>query len=87
MQLKMSGLLVAVFALFGSTAYVSMRFFDSHERQAFVGLFSIASLIAMFASPLLIIVSSYETISHILILDYSSSSLMFLQYFVPEIGD
>ncbi|KAF5475248.1 hypothetical protein F2P56_007077 [Juglans regia] len=54
-KLKMSGLLVAVFAIFVTTVYVSMRFFDSHERQTFVGLFSVASLIAMFASPLLII--------------------------------
>ncbi|KAG2684895.1 hypothetical protein I3760_10G097200 [Carya illinoinensis] len=54
-KLKMLGLLIAVFAIFGTTVYVSMRFFDSHERQTFVGYLSVASLITMFASPLFII--------------------------------
>lgn len=68
-QLKMSGLLIAVSAVFVATVFVSMRFFDSHERQNFVGYLSVASLISMFASPLLIIVSSREALLHIVILD------------------
>ncbi|XP_018815947.2 bidirectional sugar transporter SWEET2a-like isoform X1 [Juglans regia] len=54
-KLKMLGLLIAVAAIFGTTVYVSMRFFDSHDRQTFVGYLSVASLITMFASPLFII--------------------------------
>jgi hypothetical protein len=69
MQLKMLGLLIAVSALFVTVIFVSMRVFDSHERQIFVGYLSVFSLISMFASPLFIIVSSCKIISHILILD------------------
>lgn len=63
LQLKMLGLLIAISAIFGTTVYVSMRCFDSHQRQTFVGYLSVASLITMFASPLFIIVSSCGTIS------------------------
>ena len=54
----MSGLLVAVVALFIVIVVASMRFFYPHDRQLFVGYLSVASLISMFASPLFIIVSS-----------------------------
>ncbi|KAK1554941.1 hypothetical protein Q3G72_019489 [Acer saccharum] len=54
-KLKMSGLLVSVFALFVIIAYVSMEHFDSQTRRFFVGCLSVASLISMFASPLFII--------------------------------
>lgn len=54
-KLKMLGLLIAVSALFVTVIFVSMRVFDSHERQIFVGYLSVFSLISMFASPLFII--------------------------------
>ncbi|GMI77710.1 hypothetical protein like AT3G14770 [Hibiscus trionum] len=55
MKLKMFGFLVSVFATFGSIVFVSLKFLDSPTRQLFVGYLSVASLISMFASPLLII--------------------------------
>ncbi|XP_012444416.1 bidirectional sugar transporter SWEET2a isoform X1 [Gossypium raimondii] len=55
MKLKMMGLLISVFATFASIVFVSMRFLDSPSRQLFVGYLSVASLISMFASPLIII--------------------------------
>ncbi|XP_039061681.1 bidirectional sugar transporter SWEET2a-like [Hibiscus syriacus] len=55
MKLKMLGFLVSVFAFFASIVFVSLEFFDSPTRQLFVGYLSVASLISMFASPLLII--------------------------------
>lgn len=54
-KLKMLGLLLSVLALFASIVFASMRFFDPPSRQLFVGYLSVASLINMFASPLLII--------------------------------
>ncbi|CAI0381962.1 unnamed protein product [Linum tenue] len=54
--LKMSVLLVRVFALFASIAFVSLRFLDSHTRQLSIGYISVFSLIFMFASPVFIIV-------------------------------
>nr|QHT64202.1 sugar efflux transporter 2a [Litchi chinensis] len=54
-KLKMSGLLISVFAVFVSIAYASIELFESHERQIFVGCLTIGSLISMFASPLFII--------------------------------
>ncbi|CAI0381963.1 unnamed protein product [Linum tenue] len=53
--LKMSVLLVRVFALFASIAFVSLRFLDSHTRQLSIGYISVFSLIFMFASPVFII--------------------------------
>lgn len=58
LQLRMTGLLLAAFALFAIIVFVSMRMFDVDERQIFVGYLSVVSLISMFASPLFIIVSS-----------------------------
>ncbi|KAJ4703744.1 Bidirectional sugar transporter SWEET [Melia azedarach] len=54
-KLKMSGLLVAVFAVFLAIVFISIKFFESDLRRAFVGYLSVASLISMFASPLFII--------------------------------
>ncbi|KAL5772086.1 hypothetical protein ACOSP7_011689 [Xanthoceras sorbifolium] len=54
-KIKMSGLLVSVFALFAIIAYVSMELLDSQASQIFVGCLTVASLISMFASPLFII--------------------------------
>ncbi|KAG8494552.1 hypothetical protein CXB51_012188 [Gossypium anomalum] len=53
MKLKMLGLLISVFATFVSIVFVSMRFLDSPSRQLFIGYLSVASLISMFASPLI----------------------------------
>lgn len=55
MKLNMLGFLVLVFSTFGLIVLVSMRFLDPPSRQLFVGYLSIASLISMFASPLLVI--------------------------------
>lgn len=54
-KMKMSGLLISVFAFFAIVVFTSMNFFDPASRQMFVGYLSIVSLISMFASPLLII--------------------------------
>ncbi|KAI4358064.1 hypothetical protein L6164_001969 [Bauhinia variegata] len=54
-RLKMLGSLIAVLSLFIVLVYASMRLFDGHSRQVFVGYLSVASLISMFASPLFII--------------------------------
>ncbi|XP_024020545.1 bidirectional sugar transporter SWEET2a [Morus notabilis] len=54
-KLKMTGLLIAIFALFAIIVFVSVKVLDSGVRQAFVGYLSVASLISMFASPLFII--------------------------------
>ncbi|KAH7545085.1 bidirectional sugar transporter SWEET2a isoform X2 [Ziziphus jujuba] len=54
-KLRMTGLLLAAFALFAIIVFVSMRMFDVDERQIFVGYLSVVSLISMFASPLFII--------------------------------
>ena len=61
LQLKMGGLLLAVFVLFAIIVFVSIRVFDSSLRRTFVGYLSVASLIFMFASPLFIIVSTKQT--------------------------
>jgi len=54
-RLKMSALLLTVFAFFGLLAFTSMRFFDPDLRKLVVGYLSVASLISMFASPLVVI--------------------------------
>ncbi|OEL29744.1 Bidirectional sugar transporter SWEET2a [Dichanthelium oligosanthes] len=69
-RFKVSGLLAAVFVVFGLIMYVSLALLDHKTRQTFVGYLSVASLIFMFASPLSIIVSSYKLntiILHVLI--------------------
>ncbi|XVF87243.1 hypothetical protein PTKIN_Ptkin18bG0103100 [Pterospermum kingtungense] len=55
MKLKMLGFLASVFAAFAFIVLVTLRFLDPPTRQLFVGYLSVASLISMFASPLLII--------------------------------
>lgn len=60
LQLRMTGLLLAVFALFAIVVFVCMRLLDPDQRQIFVGYLSVASLISMFASPLFIIVRSSQ---------------------------
>lgn len=54
-KLRMSALLIAVFAFFGMVVFVSLRFLETHLRQMVVGYLSVFSLISMFASPLFII--------------------------------
>ncbi|XP_022715681.1 bidirectional sugar transporter SWEET2a-like [Durio zibethinus] len=54
-KLKMLGFLISIFAIFALIVFVSLRFLDPPSRQLFVGYLSVASLISMFASPLLII--------------------------------
>ncbi|XP_077228053.1 bidirectional sugar transporter SWEET2a-like isoform X2 [Tasmannia lanceolata] len=54
-RVKMSGLLLAVFGVFGVIVFVSIRCLDPIARQIFVGCLSVAALIFMFASPLFII--------------------------------
>ncbi|XP_062096924.1 bidirectional sugar transporter SWEET2-like isoform X2 [Humulus lupulus] len=54
-KLKMTGLLLAVIAIFAVVAFVSIKVLDMSARQTFVGFLSVASLISMFASPLFII--------------------------------
>ncbi|KAJ9690836.1 hypothetical protein PVL29_013139 [Vitis rotundifolia] len=54
-KMKMSGLLTAVFGIYAIIVFASMKLFDPHARQLFVGYLSVASLISMFASPLFII--------------------------------
>jgi hypothetical protein len=58
-QLKMGALLIGVLGLFALIVYVSSVFFDHPIRMTLVGYLSVASLISMFASPLLVIVSLY----------------------------
>ncbi|RVW29578.1 Bidirectional sugar transporter SWEET2a [Vitis vinifera] len=55
-KMKMSGLLTAIFGIYAIIVFASMKLFDPHARQLFVGYLSVASLISMFASPLFIIV-------------------------------
>ncbi|KAE8699347.1 Bidirectional sugar transporter SWEET2 [Hibiscus syriacus] len=55
MKLKMLGFLVSVSAIFAAVVFVSLKFLDAPSRKLFVGYLSVASLISMFASPLLII--------------------------------
>ncbi|KAE8700563.1 Bidirectional sugar transporter SWEET2a [Hibiscus syriacus] len=50
-----AGFLVSVSAIFAAIVFVSLRFLDAPSRQHSVGYLSVASLISMFASPLLII--------------------------------
>jgi solute carrier family 50 (sugar transporter) len=59
LQLKMGALLIGVLGLFALIVYVSSVFFDHPIRMTLVGYLSVASLISMFASPLLVIVSLY----------------------------
>ncbi|XVF40238.1 hypothetical protein PTKIN_Ptkin01aG0096000 [Pterospermum kingtungense] len=55
LKLKMLGFLISVLTTFALVIYVSLRFLNSPSRQLFVGYLSVASLISMFASTLLII--------------------------------
>lgn len=84
-KLKMSGLLIAVSALFLTVVFLSMTFFDSYKRQTFVGYLSVISLISMFASPLFIIklvikTSSVEFMPFYLSLSTFLMSLSFSTY-------
>jgi solute carrier family 50 protein (sugar transporter) len=54
-KLKMLSLLMGVLSLFALIVYVSLVFFDHPARMTLVGYLSVASLISMFASPLLVI--------------------------------
>ncbi|XP_058095190.1 bidirectional sugar transporter SWEET2a [Magnolia sinica] len=54
-KVKMTGLLVAVFAVYAIIVFGSMRLLHPPMRQLVVGYLSVASLISMFASPLFII--------------------------------
>lgn len=54
-KLKTTGLLLAVFVVFGLIVYVSLGYCDGRTGHLFVGYLTIASLISMFASPLFII--------------------------------
>ncbi|XP_073061334.1 bidirectional sugar transporter SWEET2a-like [Primulina eburnea] len=54
-KVRMLGLLLAVFSVFGVIALLSIRVFEPPNRQLFVGYLSVFSLISMFASPLFII--------------------------------
>ena len=59
---------MAVFGIYAIIVFVSMKLFDPHSRQLFVGYLSVASLISMFASPLFIIVSSYENFTILILI-------------------
>ncbi|XP_073027394.1 bidirectional sugar transporter SWEET2a-like [Primulina eburnea] len=54
-KIKMLGLLMAVFSVFGIIVFLSIRVFQPPNRQLFVGYLSVFSLISMFASPLFVI--------------------------------
>lgn len=54
-KIKMLGLLLGVFAVFGAIASTSLCIFEPPQRQIFVGYLSVLSLISMFASPLFVI--------------------------------
>lgn len=58
-QIKMLGLLLAVFGLFIVIVVGSLQITDLPLRRNVVGILSCASLVSMFASPLFIIVSLY----------------------------
>ena len=87
----MSGLLTAIFGIYAIIVFASMKLFDPHARQLFVGYLSVASLISMFASPLFIIVSSYDIFAIlVLILKFYVLFLYLHVYnniFVLEFGD
>ena len=91
MQLKMTGLLLAVFALFAVIVFVSVKVLDPGVRQPFVGYLSVASLISMFASPLFIIVSTRQDVhTHFHFRrcgSFSTNMLFTCNVFPPEIGD
>ncbi|XP_039034615.1 bidirectional sugar transporter SWEET2a-like [Hibiscus syriacus] len=78
MKLKMFGFLVSVFAVFASIVFISLELFDSPARQLFVGYLSVASLISMFAFPLLIIVSSLNAFAFFRYSDEIDSLIRFL---------
>ncbi|XP_044462417.1 bidirectional sugar transporter SWEET2a-like [Mangifera indica] len=83
-KLKMSGFLIAVFALFGIIVFVSLKFFYTDERRAFVGYLSVASLISMFASPLFVIqlVIKSRSVEYMPFYLSLSTFLMSLSFFV-----
>ncbi|PON54614.1 SWEET sugar transporter [Parasponia andersonii] len=64
-KIKMSGLLIAVLALFAIIVFLSTRVLHPSIRQIFVGYLSVASLISMFASPLFIIVLQSVSSTHV----------------------
>ncbi|KAL6615858.1 hypothetical protein ACP70R_038128 [Stipagrostis hirtigluma subsp. patula] len=51
-RLKITGLLVLVACVFALITHASLAFFEQEDRQLFVGVVSMVSLISMFASPL-----------------------------------
>lgn len=57
LQVRVFGLLLAVFGLFAIIVTGSLQITDGNIRWITVGLLSCVSLISMFASPLFIIVS------------------------------
>ena len=71
----MLGLFLAVCATFGIIVFASVKLFQPSNRQIFVGYLSVISLISMFASPLFVIVSSFETL---ICLDFLSFTMCFL---------
>ncbi|PON85000.1 SWEET sugar transporter [Trema orientale] len=64
-KIKMSGLLLAVLALFAIIVFLSTRVLNPSIRQIFVGYLSVASLISMFASPLFIIALQSVSSTHV----------------------
>ncbi|KAJ4849967.1 Bidirectional sugar transporter SWEET2a [Turnera subulata] len=83
-KLKMSALVIAVFALFGGIVFVSLRFFEAQMRQMFVGYLSVFSLISMFVSPLFIInlVIKSKSVEYMPFYLSLSTFLMSLSFFV-----
>lgn len=86
----MLGLLLAVFAVFGVIVFLSINIFEPPNRQLFIGYLSVFSLVSMFASPLFIIVSSFNKLSSLLLFKYVLSVLLtyYLKLsFIAEFGD
>jgi len=81
-QLKMSGLLIAVFCIFALVVYVSLGIFDRGIRQVVVGYLSIVSLVSMFASPFFNIVCSFVPYMSLLLPLSLYSSSYFIFYIV-----
>jgi hypothetical protein len=67
LQIRMFGLLLAVFGLCAIIVAGSLQIIDSAIRRMFVGFLSGASLISMFASPLFIIVSLSQAFAYLLL--------------------
>lgn len=86
----MLALLIGVFGLFALIVYVSLVFFDHPTRMTLVGWLSVASLISMSASPLLVIVCLSIRLSKFF-WKFLVQYLLFWQYLVlfsfSEFGD